>query len=191
MTPTIRQLIALTGTALALMAATPRAQADETAAPAARTAQESQSQLWLHLPALSHHFQPPLNPNRHWNQQHAAIGVELAEPWDALGTRWTRRWTGGLLRDSLYSWGSYAGVAATHEVAQLGPLKVEAGASALVFYRRMDFEGKRQVVPAVLPMATVEWNQRFGVHLLYVPHVRFSEHSELPALLFLQGRVRF
>ncbi len=212
MTPTIRHLVALTGMALALLSATPRAQAEthcscehrsadstvSASAPAPMSTSSTEgsqgdtaSQMWLHLPAVSHHFQPPLNPNRHWNQQHAALGVELAEPWEALNTRWTRRWTAGLLRDSLYSWGAYGGVAATHEVTRLGPLKFEAGASALVFYRRMAFEGKRYPVPAVLPMVTAEWDQKFGVHLLYVPHVRFSEHSEMPAVLFLQGRVRF
>lgn len=154
-------------------------------------AQAPERRWALHLPGTSHHFNPPTAPGRHWNEWHPSLGLEHRAPLDERWPGWTRRLAGGLLKDSLARWGGYAAASAQRRLWENAHWRVEAGAGAFVFYRTFDWERERRLMPAVLPVVSVEHRPSgLGANVLAVPHFR-TRSGEMPGVLFAQLTLAF
>jgi hypothetical protein len=159
------------------------------AALAAHGAQASAPPEWyLHTGGISHHFEETRAANRQWQEQHPGLGLERRVGHD---NGWSMRLAGGVMQDSRGFWGGYTGVGYLHrwrlgQAAELG-----AGAGAYAFYRSVSWSGSMQLIPALLPTASLGLaNNAVGLNLVYVPRVGAYSESMTPAL-HTQVVVRF
>lgn len=140
--------------------------------------------LALQLPGMSHHFQEPKAPGRRYNENHAGIGVE----WRSLPapSGWLTKASVGLMEDSLFAWGAYAGYVWQKRLVDTQNWSLDAGGGVFLFYRTFDFEGEHRLVPGPLPVVSVEHKGTgIGMNILFVPHVKLGSR-EMPAVLYAQ-----
>lgn len=141
------------------------------------------------LPGMSHHFQPPENTARKWNETHAGLGLETRSKWDENG--WYFKTAIGLMRDSVESWGAYGGAVWQKRVFDGESWVVDAGGGLFLFYRALHFDGERMWLPGALPVVSLEHKQTgIGLNVLYVPHFK-TDAGEMPAVIFAQLTKRF
>lgn len=154
-------------------------------------AQAASSQQWfLQTAALSHHFEPTRAPGREWNQTHAGLGLERRDIND--DSAWQVRWTGGAMRDSRNFWGGYGGAAWMRQWRPSGSIEASLGVGAFAFYRAVDWSGKHQWMPALLPTASIgAADGSVGLNIVYVPRFGKSDGSATPPTLVGQFAFRF
>lgn len=159
---------------------------------AAGPAAAQPAQWSMHTGGLSHHFQPTQAPGHTWQNQHAGLGVERRSdvPVDGLG-HWTLSAAAGVLQDSRAFWGGYAGAAWLREWRRVDLPDLGLGVGAYAFYRSVSWAGRKAVVPALLPVASVQVpSAGLGLNLVYVPRVPARKET-MPAVLHLQLGFRF
>ena len=154
-------------------------------------AQAAPSQQWfLQTGALSHHFEPTRARGREWNEAHAGLGLERRDIDDF--SPWQVRWAGGAMRDSRSFWGGYAGAAYMRQWRPIGSVEASLGLGAFAFYRAVDWSGKRQLTPALLPTASIgAADGSIGLNIVYVPRIGKSDDSATPPTLVGQFVFRF
>lgn len=141
------------------------------------------------LPGMSHHFQAPQNTNRQWNETHAGLGLETRAKWNDSG--WYFKKAAGVMRDSVESWGAYAGAVWQKRVFESASWTVDAGGGLFLFYRALHFDGEHLWLPGALPVVSVEYkNTGTGLNMLYVPQFK-TNGGEMPAVIFAQLTQRF
>jgi len=141
------------------------------------------------LPGMSHHFQPPEDKNRQWNETQWGLGLETVSKWNETG--WYFKTAAGVMRDSVESWGAYGSVVWQKRVFESASWVVDAGGGAFLFYRAMQFDGKRMWVPGLLPVLTLEHKKTgTGLNIVYVPAFS-ADAGAMPAALFAQITQRF
>jgi len=148
----------------------------------------AQSTEWfMHAGGISHHFQPTQAPGHAWQDQHAGLGLERRS--EAFGDSrgdWRLSAAGGVLQDSRAFWGGYGGMAWLHEWRRSGLADLGLGVGAYGFYRSVSWSGRMALVPALLPMASLQFPAAaMGLDLVYVPRVP-ARHETMPAVLHLQ-----
>ncbi len=107
----------------------------------------------LHLPAFSQHFKDPKERNRRWSEEHPGIGIEWR---DRRNDGTVLKYSTGIVRDSFSVWGGYAGVSWQKELYASTTWRIDAGATALLWYRALKFEGSPELVPGVAPVLSLE-----------------------------------
>lgn len=143
----------------------------------------------LLLPGMSHHFQGPQDTSRKWNETHAGLGLETRSKWNNSG--WYFKKAAGVMRDSVESWGAYAGAVWQKRVFESASWTVDAGGGLFLFYRALHFDGEHLLLPGVLPVLSVEYkNTGTGLNMLYVPQFK-TDAGEMPAVVFAQLTQRF
>jgi hypothetical protein len=140
--------------------------------------------LAILLPGMSHHFQPPQATNRKWNETHAGLGLETRSKWDETG--WYFKAAGGVMRDSVESWGLYGGAVWQKRVFESPSWTIDAGGGLFIFYRALHFDGERMWLPGTLPVLSLDYKPTgTGLNILYVPNFK-TNAGEMPAVLFAQ-----
>lgn len=144
--------------------------------------------LAVQLFGVSHHFDPPRSAHQTWNQQHEGLGLEWSK---VSSTDTVTSYSMGLLRDSVRSWGTYSGVTKQKRLYSSATWSADIGGGAFVFYRALDFGGKHLLVPAVLPVASIEHRpSKLGFNVLFVPGFKVGE-KEMPSVVFAQLKKDF
>lgn len=141
------------------------------------------------LPGMSHHFQPPEEKNRKWNETHSGLGLETRAKWGETG--WYFKTAAGVMRDSVESWGAYGAAVWQKRVFDSAEWSVDAGGGVFLFYRALHFDGEHMWLPGALPVLSLEYKKTgTGLNILYVPHFK-TDAGEMPAVLFAQLTQRF
>lgn len=144
--------------------------------------------LAIQLPGMSHHFQKPQESGREWNQTHYGIGLEMRSSYSETVVL---KKSFGLMKDSLNMWGAYGGVTLQKRLYESSAWRADLGGGAFLFYRALHFNGKRNILPGLLPVASLEHQETgLGINILYVPHVKMN-NGEMPAVLYAQMTKRF
>jgi hypothetical protein len=150
----------------------------------------SRPTLAVQLPGMSYHFQDPEATDRKWNETHLGIGIEWRSKWN--DNDWVFKKSLGLMRDSVESWGAHGGLVWQKEfLPDSTTWSAALGPGLFAFYRALHFDGKREWLPAILPVLSLEHRPSgFGLNVLYVPHFK-TRDGEMPAVLFAQFTKRF
>lgn len=150
-------------------------------------AASAQEQWFMHTGGVSHHFQQTSAPGRQWNQNHPGIGFERRQTPEG---GWDVRYTGGVMEDSRNIWSGYAGAAYMRDWKLGAGVSFGLGAGAYAFYRSMSWDGRRGLVPGVLPTASLGLlDNQVALNLLYVPRMAVYGRS-MPEVVYLQLAVR-
>ncbi|GIL04053.1 hypothetical protein FBR04_03270 [Betaproteobacteria bacterium PRO7] len=141
----------------------------------------------LHLPAVSHHFGPPADETRSWNELHDGLGVQRT----AVRDRRVSRMTAGFMRDSFGRQGLYLG-AALGLRRQAHGWSFDATLAPMVLYRTRSFASSaRAAIPLLLPMFSIEHRASgFGANLTALPAGNFGKQLRFPGLMFVQFTYR-
>jgi hypothetical protein len=143
---------------------------------------------FMTLGGVSSHARETLAPGREWNERHSGLGLERrmqGVPWNKDADRdWQARYTFGTLEDSRNYLGGYAGMGLMREVAYYGPLRLQAGAYATLYYRSTSWNGTMRVVPAILPaLSLTEHRSGVGLNMVWVPPGRWGGRDTVSTLL--------
>jgi hypothetical protein len=140
---------------------------------------EPLQQWYLHTGALSYHFEPTRAPGREWNNTHPGLGLERRDALD--DDRWQVRWTGGAMRDSRSVWSGYGGSAFMRQWRPVAAMEASAGVGAFLFYRSVDWSGRREWTPALLPTASIgAVDGSMGMNLVYIPRIGKGDGRATP-----------
>lgn len=125
---------------------------------------------------------------RRWNETNLGLGVEynLRNP----GTGVLRKYYAGTVVDSYFKTGAYAGTSYQWTLHYGPRLRVEAGASAMLWWRTVaegDDQLRRRVVPLVLPVLSVEDRKTgIGANVSFVPRIQMHGQEYSVNTLILQ-----
>jgi hypothetical protein len=159
---------------------------------------EPKRQVTLQLPGFSHHFQKPVHKDgspvvgRDYNERNWGLGAQFEDPVKTEGwEQWVRKASFGLMKDSLDTWGPYAGVIWQRRVVNNESISADLGGGGFLFYRAVQFDGKRTVVPALLPVVSmVHKPTGLGANLVYVPTVH-TKNGRMSSVMYLQFTKEF
>jgi Antimicrobial peptide resistance and lipid A acylation protein PagP len=148
--------------------------------------------LTVQLPGMSHHFSKPLNkhgremPGREYNERNWGIGVQLEGRLTGDWDQWVTKTSFGLMKDSLNAMGVYAGHVWQKRMIDGESFTADAGGGGFLFYRTLRFNGPHTLVPAVLPVLSIEHKAtQLGMNTVFVPKCKISGGT-MPAVIFLQ-----
>jgi hypothetical protein len=149
-------------------------------------------QLTIHLPGMSHHFDPPVDkhgnpiPDQEFNEQNWGIGVQLERALTGDWSDWVSKTSFGVMKDSLNAMGAYAGHTWQKRVHDSDTYSVDIGGGAFLFYRTLRFDGPHEWVPGVLPVLSATHKRwRLGVNVVVVPRVEF-DGGTMPNVIYAQ-----
>jgi len=149
-------------------------------------------ELTVQLPGMSHHFSRPKDrhgnvmPGRKFNEQNWGIGVQLERPLSGQWDQWVTKTSLGVMKDSLDAYGVYAGHVWQKRAVDGADYNVDLGGGGFLFYRTLRFNGPHVLVPAVLPVLSVEHKAtHFGVNVVVVPQCRVSGGT-MPGVIYMQ-----
>lgn len=149
---------------------------------------QASDQWFVQTGGASHHFEQTRAPGRSWNETHPGLGIERRKADDL---DWSVRYTGGVMQDSRFVWGGYAGAAYLREWSRGKDFQLGVGAGAYAFYRSVSWDGRMALIPGVLPtMSLGLMDNRVGVNLLYVPKVS-AYGQAMPPVIYGQLTMRF
>ena len=111
------------------------------------------AQWYVHTGGMSHHFEQTRAADREWSETHPGLGFERRD----AGTEspWQLRWTAGAMRDSRRFWSGYGGATYVHRWNLGNSIETSLGVGAFGFYSSVSWRGKRALVPALLPTASI------------------------------------
>jgi Antimicrobial peptide resistance and lipid A acylation protein PagP len=169
-------------TAIAALAAAAWSSPAQAAAP---------SQQWfLQTAALSYHFEPTRAPGREWNEVHAGLGLERRDI--DVDSPWQVRWSASAMRDSRNFWSGYGGAAYMRQWRPVSTIEASLGVSAFISYRAVDWRGRREWTPALLPTASIgSADGTLGMNIVYVPRIGRGDEGATPPTLIAQFIFRF
>lgn len=133
---------------------------------------------------FSHHFQQTQAPGREWRETHPGLGFEHRSRDDE--SKWQLRSSGGLMQDSRGFMGSYAGAAYLREQHWGASVDSAIGIGAYAMYRSVSWSGKRTLVPALMPTASLSLaDGRIGLNFVYMPRLK-ALNEAMPSVLYAQ-----
>jgi opacity protein-like surface antigen len=150
----------------------------------------SGTQWYVHTGGLSHHFEQTRAADREWSETHPGLGFERRDV-DA-DSPWQLRWTAGAMRDSRRFWSGYGGATYVYRWQWRGSIETSLGAGAFGFYRSVSWSGKRALVPALLPTASIAAaDGTLGMNIVYIPRVSIGGGKATPPTVLGQMVFRF
>ena len=160
--------------------------------PLLRLKLEAARHLTIQLPGMSHHFSQPTDQNgnllagREFNEQNWGLGLQLERAMTGDGSLWVTKTSVGVMKDSLNAMGLYAGHTWQKRVHEGASLSADAGGGAFLFYRTLQFNGSRKLVPALLPvLSTLHRDSGLGLNLVLVPRLKMKS-GVMPGVIYLQ-----
>lgn len=147
------------------------------------------AQWHVSLGGFSQHARETLAPGRQWQEVHPGIGLQRRlnrMPWTTVGvdSNWKSRVLFGTMEDSRGFLGSYGGISIMREIAHVGTLRLEAGLSAVTYYRSSSWSGDMHFVPAILPtLSLVGYRTGLGLDLSWAPPVTAQNTGSVSTLL--------
>lgn len=150
----------------------------------AQTQTHTQRGTWfMHTGGFSHHFQQTQAKGREWRETHPGLGIEYRASSD---NDWKLRTSGGLMQDSRGFLGTYAGAAYVREQRWGGGVDTAFGVGGFALYRSTSWSGKRTLVPALMPTASMSFaDGRVGINLTYVPKIS-ALNNAMPSVAYAQ-----
>ena len=154
-------------------------------------AQAAPGQWFLQTGGLSHHSQETQATGHSWQEQHPGLGLEhRSEGWGTHKSDWTWSKSGGVMQDSRGFWSAYAGTAYTRQWNHSRSVETSLGLGAFAFYRSTNWKGHMALVPALMPVGTLQLaDLGVSLNLAYVPRVA-ALNSAMPSVLYLQLGLR-
>ena len=153
-------------------------------------AASSGAQWYVHTGGVSHHFEQTRAADREWNETHPGLGLERRDA--DTESPWQLRWTAGAMRDSRRFWSGYGGATYVHRWQWGNSLETSLGVGAFGFYRSVSWSGKRALVPALLPTASISSaDGTLGMNVVYIPRVSTGGGKATPPTLLGQMVFRF
>lgn len=150
----------------------------------------SGTQWYVQTGGLSRHFEQTRAADREWSETHPGLGFERRDV-DAESP-WQLRWTAGAMRDSRRFWSGYGGATYVHRWQWGNSIETSLGAGAFAFYRSVSWSGKRALVPAVLPTASIAAaDGTLGLNIVYIPRVSTGGGKATPPTVLGQMVFRF
>lgn len=149
----------------------------------------TEAQWHVSLGGFTHHARQTLAPGQQWQDVHPGIGLQRrlnGMPWPTVGadSSWKSRVLFGTMEDSRGFLGSYGGISIMREIAHVGTLRLEAGLSAVTYYRSSSWNGNMHFVPAILPtLSLVGYRTGLGLDLSWVPPVTAKNTGSVSTLL--------
>ncbi|MCP1674295.1 hypothetical protein J2T57_001397 [Natronocella acetinitrilica] len=129
----------------------------------------------MQLPAFTNHWSRHHNRDFQWNEMNEGAGVQLT----LNGGNWRESIVIGVLEDSFYSWGGYAGYTRQYIFAKNGFGHISGGAFVGAAYRAMSVDGGNIFLPMALPTLTIEAHRGIGLNITGLPDVGDSFNGML------------
>lgn len=146
------------------------------------------AQWYVHTGGVSRHGSPTHAPGQNWREVHPGLGLEQRVSGDDPAWSWRR--VGGVLQDSRAVWGGYGGAAAMRRWSFEPQGEIGLGIGAYLFYRSVSWDGRRALVPAVLPTLSIGApDSPIGLNVLYAPRTS-TFGRERSSVLYAQVLVR-
>lgn len=148
------------------------------------------TQWYVHTGGVSHHFAQTRATDREWSEAHPGLGFERRDV--NADSPWQLRWTAGAMRDSRRFWGGYGGATYVHRWNWSHSIETSLGVGAFGFYRSVSWSGKRALVPALLPTASIAAaDGTLGMNVVYIPRVSTGGGKATPPTVLGQMVFRF
>lgn len=130
-------------------------------------------------------------PAYKWNEVNLGIGIEYERRFAST----IQRFYAGIIVDSYYQPGAYAGAAIQSSIYTSGRIQIDLGGAAMMWWRsvpRNDASIGRRWVPALLPILSVEdLPSGIGAHITFIPGIRYKGTEYTVDTLAVQLKYRF